>query len=244
MSAIMEAGACLLVAAAVTCAGRAQPARTPLAASAEHTELGTSLEPTDRDDSSPGALGDRGRAGRASVRGGHAGGSADGRPPRRIRAARFTDRRSRAADPPLDVAAALGLFAACLQAGKPVGVAAKISAGLAPPRLAAALWKVIDRLELGLDPRHAWAIPTDTDVLAELVSLARRSSGSGVALAAGAARLADTQRAIAHAEATAAGERAAVAIAGPLGLCFLPAFVCLGIAPILVGLAGRIVGTS
>ena len=32
-------------------------------------------------------------------------------------------------------------------------------------------------------------------------------------------------------------ERAAVLVAGPLGLCFLPAFVCLGVLPVVVGLA-------
>ena len=29
-------------------------------------------------------------------------------------------------------------------------------------------------------------------------------------------------------------------IAGPLGLCFLPAFVCLGIVPVVAGLAGDV----
>ena len=29
----------------------------------------------------------------------------------------------------------------------------------------------------------------------------------------------------------------AVLVAGPLGLCFLPAFVCLGIVPVVIGLA-------
>ena len=29
-------------------------------------------------------------------------------------------------------------------------------------------------------------------------------------------------------------------IAGPLGLCFLPAFVCLGIIPVVAGLAGDV----
>jgi pilus assembly protein TadC len=43
----------------------------------------------------------------------------------------------------------------------------------------------------------------------------------------------------AHA-ATAAAERAGVLIAGPLGLCFLPAFVCLGIVPVVAGLAGDV----
>jgi hypothetical protein len=38
--------------------------------------------------------------------------------------------------------------------------------------------------------------------------------------------------------AAATAERAAVLIAGPLGLCFLPAFVCLGIVPVVAGLAG------
>ncbi len=38
----------------------------------------------------------------------------------------------------------------------------------------------------------------------------------------------------------AAAERAGVLIAGPLGLCFLPAFVCLGIVPVVAGLAGDV----
>ena len=38
-------------------------------------------------------------------------------------------------------------------------------------------------------------------------------------------------------EARAAAERASVLIAGPLGLCYLPAFVCLGIVPVIAGLA-------
>ncbi|CKW18115.1 alanine rich membrane protein [Mycobacterium tuberculosis] len=35
-------------------------------------------------------------------------------------------------------------------------------------------------------------------------------------------------------------ERAGVLIAGPLGLCFLPAFLCVGIVPLVVGLAGDV----
>jgi hypothetical protein len=31
-----------------------------------------------------------------------------------------------------------------------------------------------------------------------------------------------------------------VLVAGPLGLCHLPAFVCLGIVPIVAGLAGDV----
>ncbi len=40
--------------------------------------------------------------------------------------------------------------------------------------------------------------------------------------------------------ADARAQRASVLIAGPLGLCYLPAFVCLGIVPIVAGLAGDV----
>jgi hypothetical protein len=59
-----------------------------------------------------------------------------------------------------------------------------------------------------------------------------------VALAEAIAALALQCRQDAAHRAAAAGERAAVLIAGPLGLCFLPAFVCLGVVPVVAGLAG------
>lgn len=31
-------------------------------------------------------------------------------------------------------------------------------------------------------------------------------------------------------------------VSGPLGLCFLPAFICLGIVPVVIGLATRTLG--
>ena len=70
--------------------------------------------------------------------------------------------------------------------------------------------------------------------------LARRSASSGSALAQGVAELAEQSRQDATHAADAAAERASVLIAGPLGLCFLPAFVCLGIVPVVVGLAGHV----
>ena len=62
----------------------------------------------------------------------------------------------------------------------------------------------------------------------------------GAALAQGVADLADQSRHAAAAAADARAERASVLIAGPLGLCYLPAFVCLGIVPIVAGLAGDV----
>ena len=40
----------------------------------------------------------------------------------------------------------------------------------------------------------------------------------------------------------AAAQRASVLIAGPLGLCYLPTFLWLGIVPVVAGLAGDVLG--
>ena len=40
----------------------------------------------------------------------------------------------------------------------------------------------------------------------------------------------------------AAAQRASLLIAGPLGLCYLPTFLCLGIVPVVAGLAGDVLG--
>jgi len=54
--------------------------------------------------------------------------------------------------------------------------------------------------------------------------------------------LADSERASAEDAAAAEAERAGVLVSGPLGLCFLPAFVCLGIVPVVIGLASTVLG--
>lgn len=144
---------------------------------------------------------------------------------------------------PLGVASSLDLFAVCLAAGMAVPMAAAAAAMSAPPRLAAVLRRAADLLALGADPAIAWSVPdpraVDTSADA-LLRLARRSASSGAALADGVAELAVHSRGDAAAAANAAAERAGVLIAGPLGLCFLPAFVCLGLIPVVVGLAGDV----
>lgn len=127
-----------------------------------------------------------------------------------------------------------------------VSAAAAAAAPSAPPQLARVLRRAADLLALGADPAVAWAIPSDQSARPDdthidaLLRLARRSASSGAALADGVAELADQSRHDAAHAATAAAERAGVLIAGPLGLCFLPAFVCLGIVPVVAGLAGDV----
>jgi pilus assembly protein TadC len=147
---------------------------------------------------------------------------------------------------PLAAASSFDVLAACLRSGMAVSTAASATAPSAPAALAQLLSRAADLLALGAEPASAWTSPSDpVGKHAEaLLRLARRSASSGSALAQGVAELADQSRNEAADAAGAAAERASVLIAGPLGLCYLPAFVCLGIVPVVAGLAGDVLGSG
>ena len=95
---------------------------------------------------------------------------------------------------------------------------------------------------LGADPDDAWRAVGALPEVEALARMARRSSRSGASFADAVAELADSERASAEDAAAAEAERAGVLVSGPLGLCFLPAFVCLGIVPVVIGLASTVLG--
>ncbi|MGW6934923.1 type II secretion system F family protein [Lentzea sp. NPDC054927] len=149
--------------------------------------------------------------------------------------------RSKAHDPPQDKAertgaferaAAWDLLAACLKAGLPVPTAIQAVA-------MKELSQVAELLRLGADPVTAWAPALDQPETAALARAARRTARSGAALARQAAELAERTRGEGTNEAEAKAQKAAVVVAAPLALCFLPAFLCLGVVPVVLGLADQ-----
>ncbi|TFV57943.1 UNVERIFIED_ORG: type II secretion protein F, partial [Bacillus sp. AZ43] len=54
--------------------------------------------------------------------------------------------------------------------------------------------------------------------------------------------LAADARAASRAATEEAVRRAGIWVLAPLGLCFLPAFVCLGVVPMVLGIAGDVLG--
>ena len=140
----------------------------------------------------------------------------------------------------LGLAATWDLLAACLRAGLPVPTAVLAVLDDLPAEPAGALRATADLLALGADPVAAWAPALNCAGTAELARGARRTARSGTALAGLAAALASSIRAAAADVAEARAQRAGVLITAPLGLCFLPAFVCLGIVPVVVGLAAQL----
>lgn len=148
-------------------------------------------------------------------------------------------RRPPKADP-MTVAATWDLLAACLRAGLPVPTAVAVVAGELPVEAAQALRSSAELLALGADPATAWEPATNCPDTAPLARGARRAAQSGTALADLVTDLASTVRATAADNAEATAQRAGVLITAPLGLCFLPAFVCLGVAPVIAGLVEQI----
>jgi pilus assembly protein TadC len=68
-----------------------------------------------------------------------------------------------------------------------------------------------------------------------------RAAQSGAPVADVLTRLADDAREALRAESVASARRVGVMAVAPLGLCFLPAFVLLGIIPVIAGLASTII---
>lgn len=138
---------------------------------------------------------------------------------------------------PLALAAAWELLAACLHAGMAVPVAVRaVADGLDGPA-GTALRRAAELLALGADVEQAWQPALDCPSTTRLARAARRSGRSGAALAESLSRLAIAQRAELRAQSEAGAQRAGVLIAGPLGLCFLPAFLAIGVIPVVLGLA-------
>ncbi|MGD9622430.1 MAG: type II secretion system F family protein [Mycolicibacterium sp.] len=158
-----------------------------------------------------------------------------------------TARRQRpAVEDPLAAAASLDVLAACLRSGMAVPHAASAVADSAPPAVATPLRRAADLLSLGADPAIAWSSPAEPmdKNLEAFMRMARRSASSGAALAAGIQELAEQIRAEAANGAVAQADRASVLIAGPLGLCYLPAFLCLGVIPVVAGLTDQVLGSA
>ncbi|PPK65788.1 type II secretion system F family protein [Actinokineospora auranticolor] len=140
---------------------------------------------------------------------------------------------------PFDLAATWDLLAACLRSGMPVPDAIRAVLDGLPDHPRAALREVAESLALGADPVRAWSAALDCPDTAALARGARRSARSGAALAGVARTLATGVRDRADELAEARAQRVTVLVTAPLGLCFLPAFLCAGVAPVLIGLVGR-----
>lgn len=152
------------------------------------------------------------------------------------RGAARREREECARDAPL----ALDLLAACLAGGAPLPAAAAAVAEAVGGGCGARLRAVSVRAVVGSAASDVWRelSPAGDDALAPAARALARAADGGAPVAAAVARCAAEVRADVRARQQQAARRVGVLAAAPLGLCFLPAFVLLGVAPVVVALAG------
>ncbi|AWE51593.1 type II secretion system F family protein [Streptomyces nigra] len=137
---------------------------------------------------------------------------------------------------------AADLLAACIAAGAgPVIAAQAVGEALGGP-VGDALARGAAECRLGGEPYDAWRRLASMPGAAGLARLLERAGVSGLPAAGPVARLAAEARADWTRASTERARRAAVMVTAPVGLCFLPAFIAVGVAPVVIGLAGGVLG--
>lgn len=139
-----------------------------------------------------------------------------------------------------DLPLAADLMVACLRAGQPITGAVDVTAEAIGGPLGERLAWVSGQLRLGAVPEGAWQALAFERPLAPLARTMSRAALSGAPVADVLTRLSDDSRRAARAASSAAAQRVGVQAVAPLGLCFLPAFVFLGIIPVVAGLAAEV----
>lgn len=135
---------------------------------------------------------------------------------------------------------AADLVAACIAAGAGPVIAAQAAGEALGGPVGEGLARGAAEVRLGGEPADAWHRLASIPGAAALARLLERADESGLPAAGPAARLAADLRADRARTATARARRAAVLVTAPVGLCFLPAFVAVGVLPVVIGLAGGV----
>jgi pilus assembly protein TadC len=136
-----------------------------------------------------------------------------------------------------DTAMMLELIAAMLHAGAGIGRALELVAAAASPEYGRALRPVVGAMAIGADWETAWR---SSDVRSPEILALRDALGFAALTGAPSSSILYAQAARMRRERFRAAEKRAaslgVKLVIPLGLCSLPAFICLGVVPVLLAL--------
>lgn len=144
----------------------------------------------------------------------------------------------------VDLPLALDLLAACLSGGAVAGDAVRAVAAAVPGPCGDRLGAVGARLAVGTSAAEAWrSLGHDRGPAGAAARAMSRAAVGGAPVAAVVQRVAEDARRESAARAHRAARRAGVLVVAPLGLCFLPAFLLLGVVPAVIGLAAPLVSS-
>lgn len=134
------------------------------------------------------------------------------------------------------------LLAACLAVGlSPSAALERVCSAVDPP-MGEELAGISSRLRLGVDPVRVWTDLGGHPQLGPLGRCVARATESGASVADAMHRLAEDQRRASRAEVESRARSVGVKAAVPLGLCLLPAFILVGVVPMVAGSLGAFLG--
>lgn len=107
--------------------------------------------------------------------------------------------------------------------------------------MASALRPVMTAIDLGADPVEAWRSCSATGAHALVIDAVVRAAETGAPVSRVLTRLADDLRREHRVVVEVAARSAGVRAVAPLAACFLPAFILLGVVPVVASLAGAVV---
>lgn len=133
---------------------------------------------------------------------------------------------------------ALDLVSACLEAGRPPGLALRLAGEATPDPLGADLSALAHRVSVAGD--LGTALHDVSGPLLPLARALRRAEQSGVPISDVVAAVAGDVNRERMAQRRESARRVGVRTAAPLGICFMPAFLLIGIVPTVVATASTI----
>ncbi len=128
------------------------------------------------------------------------------------------------------------LLVACLASGASTAVATRATAEALGGPVADVLNQCVIQFNLGASATRVWKPLADEPALAPIARAILRSAETGAPLTTVLLRVADDLRLNRSAQLEQAAKTVGVKSVGPLGLCFLPAFMLLGVVPLVASL--------
>ena len=134
------------------------------------------------------------------------------------------------------------LLATCLECGvTPARAVHTVAVALGRP-WSDLLLPPLAAARLGADPRRCWQALAADPTTAPLADALARAADDGVALVPLLRALAADRRRERRSAARRRAQRVGVLALGPLGACFLPAFVLVGVVPVVVSVGRHVLG--
>ncbi len=134
-----------------------------------------------------------------------------------------------------DLPVGVDLLGSCLDAGAAPEAALPAVADAIGGAVGEELWAIHHRLVIGVAPAEVWRAVARHPQLGPLGRAVGRAHETGASVSEAVGRLAAELRHSAAADVEARARSIEVKAAAPLGLCLLPAFMLLGVVPMVVG---------